>query len=121
MSYNFREHSCVGAHGLSYNFREHSCVGSHYLTSTRRNNLTPCASQTWAAMYDSHTQYACQTSALCVVSSHHTTLAAHVHTGRTRFLERATCAVPSFTYHSGGYPSHRGTTWKREGCVFILR
>lgn len=90
MSHNFREHSCEGAHGLSYNFREHSCVGSNYLTSTRRNNLTPCASQTWAAMYDSHTQYAYQTSALCVVSSHHTTLAAHVHTRRTRFLERAT-------------------------------
>ena len=90
MSYNFREHSCEGAHGMSYNFREHSCVGNQYLTSTRRNNLTPCASQTWAAMYDSHTQYACQTSALCVVSSHHTTLAAHVHTGRTILLERTT-------------------------------
>ena len=75
---------------MSYNFREHSCVGNNYLTSTRRNNLTPCASQTGAAMYDSHTQYACQTSALCVVSSHHTTLAAHVHTRRARLLERVT-------------------------------
>lgn len=75
---------------MSHNFREHSCVGNYYLTSTRRNNLTPCASQTLAAMSDSHTQYAYQTSVLCVVSSHHTTLAAHVHTGRTILLERTT-------------------------------
>lgn len=34
MSYNFREHSCEGEHGMSYNFREHSCVGNNYLTST---------------------------------------------------------------------------------------
>lgn len=60
------------------------------LTSTRRNSLTPCASQTKTAMSNSHTQCASQTSAFCVVPSHRTTLSAHVHTGRASLLERTT-------------------------------
>ena len=90
------------------------------LTSTRRNSLTPCASQTKTAMSNSHTQYACQTPAS--VSCLHTTRhSPHMFTlDAPDCWSAPPCAVPSITYPSCGNPRHRGITWKGERLLLII-